>query len=61
MNIIMIIIINDLHQIKDKPFPAIADQDSWGHMASPGLSELTHLPLDKIAAILQTIYSDAFS
>ena len=37
------------------------DQVLCRHMASPGHNELTHLPLDKMAAISQTIFSDAFS
>ena len=31
------------------------------HMASPGHSDLTHLPLDKMAAISQMTFSNAFS
>ena len=27
----------------------------------PGANELTHFPLDKMAAVSQTIFSDAFS
>ena len=32
----------------------------FSNVQQSALNELTHLPLDKMAAILQTIFSDAF-
>ena len=38
-----------------------AGQNQWYHEALLSYTELTHLSLDKMAAFLQTIFSDAFS
>ena len=37
------------------------DQDPWCHMASLGHTDLTHWGQDKMAAISQTTFSNAFS
>ena len=39
-------------------FRTKAGQDLWRHMPSSDYNELTHLPLDKMAAISQTIFPD---
>ena len=55
------VIIDFVKEMGWQQIAILYQDDSYGQVRAPAAYASTHLPLDKMAAISQTIFSDAYS